>query len=67
MARKTTVEASHDRSERRHLRVAYERDYHGWLAAQVQAIRENRLKDIDASNLAEELEDIANSAKKALK
>lgn len=67
MATKTTVAATHFRSERKHVTEAYERDYHGWLAAQVRAIREGRLNDIDASNLAEELEDTARSAKKALK
>jgi hypothetical protein len=46
---------------------AYERDYHAWLAAQARAIREGRLETIDASNLAEELEDMARSAKKALR
>jgi len=65
MAKKTIVAASHSR--RVHIAKAYERDYQGWLAAQVRAIRDGRLGDIDSSNLAEELEDMGRSAKKALK
>jgi len=45
----------------------HEQDYHAWLSSQACALRENRLNDIDASNLAEELEDMARSTKKALK
>jgi hypothetical protein len=45
----------------------YEQDYHAWLTLQAHALREGRLHDIDAPNLAEELEDMARSAKKAVK
>jgi Domain of unknown function DUF29 len=67
MATKTRGAASPARSGRRHVAQDHERDYHAWLAAQVRAIREGRLGEIDASNLAEELEDMARSAKKALR
>jgi hypothetical protein len=45
----------------------YEQDYHAWLTSQASALREGRLHEIDAPNLAEELEDMARSAKKAVK
>jgi hypothetical protein len=45
----------------------YQQDYHAWLAAQVRALRGSRLGDIDAANLAEELEDMARSTKKAVR
>jgi Domain of unknown function DUF29 len=67
MATKSTVAAPHVRSKRSQVTETYERDFHAWLAAQVRAIREGRVNDIDAPNLAEELEDMARSAKKALK
>lgn len=63
MARKITVAASDPGRES----IAHERDYHAWLAAQVRAVREVRLNDLDAPNLAEELEDMGRSAKKALR
>ncbi len=63
MARKITVAASDSGRER----VAYERDYHAWLTAQVRAVRQGRVYDLDAPNLAEELEDMGHSAKKALR
>ncbi len=62
MARKITVAGSDPGRES----IAYEQDYYSWLAAQVRAVREGRLHDLDAPNLAEELEDMGRSAKKAL-
>jgi hypothetical protein len=45
----------------------YEQDYHAWLIFQAGALREERLREIDAPNLAEELEDMARSANKTVK
>jgi len=45
----------------------YQEDYHAWLAAQSRALRERRVEEIDASNLAEVLEDMARSTRKAVR
>ena len=47
-------------------RVAYERDYYGWIQQNARAIREGRLKDVDWANVAEELEDMGKSERRAL-
>jgi cation transport regulator ChaB len=66
MAAKTTVGARAGSASARVTKV-YDTDYHAWLACQARAMREGRLEAIDTSNLAEELEDMARSVKKALK
>jgi hypothetical protein len=45
----------------------YERDYYGWIQHNVTAIREGRLQDVDWVNVAEELEDMGKSEKRALR
>jgi len=48
-------------------RCPYERDYYGWIQRNVRAIREERLEDVDWVNVAEELEDMGKSEKRALR
>ena len=48
-------------------RGLYERDYYGWIQRNVRAIREDRLKDVDWANVAEELEDMGKSEQRALR
>ncbi len=48
-------------------RVPYERDYYGWVEHNVNSIREGRLDDVDWMNVAEELEDMGKSEKRALR
>ena len=45
----------------------YERDYYGWIQHNLTAIREGRLQDVDWVNVAEELEDMGKSEKRALR
>ena len=45
----------------------YEHDYYGWIQQTVRAIREGRLKDVDWGNVAEELEDMGKSERRALR
>jgi Domain of unknown function DUF29 len=45
----------------------YDRDYYGWIQHNVRAIRERRFKDIDWVNVAEELEDMGKSERRALR
>ena len=45
----------------------YERDYYTWIQEQVRALREHRVEDLDWPNLAEEIEDLGKSEKRALK
>src|SRR6266851_7946350 len=47
--------------------VAYENDYYGWIQHNVRAIREGRLDEVDWANVAEELEDMGKSEKRALR
>jgi hypothetical protein len=47
--------------------VVYERDYYGWLEQNARAIREGRLEDVDWANVAEELEDMGKSERRALR
>ena len=48
-------------------RVSYEHDYYGWIQHNARAIREGRLKDVDWANVAEELEDMGKSERRALR
>jgi hypothetical protein len=45
----------------------YERDYYTWIQEQVRALREHRVENLDWPNLAEEIEDLGKSEKRALK
>jgi hypothetical protein len=44
----------------------YERDYYTWAQEQAQALRDHRLEEIDWLNLAEEVEDLSRSERRAL-
>jgi hypothetical protein len=48
-------------------RVSYERDYYGWIEQNVNSIRGGRLDEVDWMNVAEELEDMGKSEKRALR
>ena len=45
----------------------YERDYYAWILRQVSALRDRRIEDIDWGNVAEEIEDLGKSEKRAVK
>jgi hypothetical protein len=45
----------------------YERDYYAWTRNQVQALRARRIDDVDWDNVAEEIEDLGKSEKRALR
>jgi hypothetical protein len=45
----------------------YEKDYYLWLEETVQLLREGKLRELDVSNLIEEIEDMGKSEKKAIK
>ena len=47
-------------------RVSYQEDYFGWLRENAQLIREGKLSEIDAENIAEELESMGKSEKREL-
>ena len=49
-----------------HLGVSIDKDFYAWLLEQGQAVREHRLDAIDWENLAEEIEGMARSEKRAL-
>lgn len=48
-------------------RPLYERDYYEWTQQNVRAIREGRLREVDWANVAEELEDMGRSERRALR
>ena len=45
----------------------YERDYYAWVQDQVDALRQRRIKDVDWENVAEEIDDLGKSEKRALR
>jgi HD-GYP domain-containing protein (c-di-GMP phosphodiesterase class II) len=47
-------------------RVSYQEDYFGWLRENAQLIREGKFSEIDAENIAEELESMGKSEKREL-
>jgi Domain of unknown function DUF29 len=49
------------------LTALYTRDYYGWIQRNVYAIRAGRIDRVDWSNIAEELEDMGKSEKRALR
>jgi len=49
------------------LACLYERDYYGWIQQNVHAIRGGRVQEVDWANVAEELEDMGKSEKRALR
>lgn len=46
--------------------VLYQKDYYGWLQINAQLIREKKFSEIDAENIAEELESMGKSEKREL-
>ena len=46
--------------------VSYQKDYYGWLQTNAQLIREGKFSEIDAENIAEELESMGKSEKREL-
>ena len=44
----------------------YERDYYGWIKAQVHALRERRFEEIDFENLAEEIDGLGKSERRSV-
>jgi hypothetical protein len=46
--------------------ISIEKDFHAWLVAQAQAIRDRRLDALDWENIAEELEGMARKEKHSL-
>jgi hypothetical protein len=46
--------------------VKYEKDLYGWAMQTAQALREGRLSEADIEHIAEELEDMGRSEKRAL-
>jgi hypothetical protein len=44
----------------------YERDYYAWLQDQARALREHRIDDVDWENVAEEIEGLSNSERRAI-
>ena len=47
--------------------TAYEADYAGWVHEQAELLRSGALSDLDAANLAEELDDMGRSIRRELK
>lgn len=45
----------------------YERDFHEWTRRQARAIAERRVADVDWANVAEEVESVGRSERRALK
>ena len=46
--------------------VKYEQDFYAWAMQAAQALREGRLSEADLEHVAEELEDMGRSEKRAL-
>lgn len=47
--------------------TAYEADYAGWVHEQAELLRSGALSELDAANLAEELDDMGRSIRRELK
>lgn len=47
-------------------RVLYQKDYYGWLQENANLIREKKFSEIDADNIADELESMGKSEKREL-
>jgi hypothetical protein len=47
--------------------VSYEEDYFGWAMEQARLLRAGSFSEIDANNIAEELEDMGRSARRELR
>jgi len=45
----------------------YDRDYYTWTQEQARALREHRIEEVDWSNVAEEIEDLGKSERRALR
>jgi len=46
--------------------ISYEQDFYAWLITNVQLIRQGRFAEMDSENIAEELEAMGRSEKRAL-
>lgn len=46
--------------------IAYDSDYYAWTQAQAKLLREGKLAELDLTHLAEEIEDMGKSEKRAL-
>lgn len=46
--------------------TAYNSDYYAWTQAQAKLLREGKLSELDVAHLAEEIEDMGKSEKRAL-
>jgi hypothetical protein len=44
----------------------YDQDYHAWLIDNARLLREGRLSEIDVAHIAEELQDMGNSERRAI-
>ena len=44
----------------------YDHDYYAWVQAQVRALRERRTEEVDWDNVAEEIDDLCKSEKRAI-
>ncbi|MBF6560964.1 MAG: DUF29 domain-containing protein [Candidatus Binataceae bacterium] len=45
----------------------YDQDYYTWTQAQARALRDHRLDEVDWANVAEEIEDLGKSERRALR
>lgn len=46
--------------------ATYEQDFHAWAMRNAELLRQGRMSEIDAANIAEELEDMGRSSRRAL-
>lgn len=46
--------------------VSYEQDFYGWLTSNAELLRQGHLTEIDAQHIAEELEDMGKSERRAI-
>jgi len=44
----------------------YDSDYYAWVQAQVDALRQHRIEDVDWENVAEEIDDLGKSQKHSI-
>lgn len=46
--------------------ISYEQDFYAWAIRNAELLRQGRLSEVDAANIAEELEDMGRSSRRAL-
>jgi Domain of unknown function DUF29 len=59
-AKQQAAERARTASERAGVRACYDTDLYGWAVEQAELLRAGRLSDIDAPNIAEQLDDVGN-------